>query len=180
MKLRVSIGFVLILGYWAWCGEREAVPWLLAMVCHETGHLITAACLHIPVREIRLAPLGARISLGGRLLSYGEEAWVASAGPVVNLLAALALFRRFPAFAGYSLVLGLLNLLPIRTLDGGRLLYAVLSRYGRPETADAALRITSVSAAVAVWVFSVYFLLRYQASFSLFVLSCALFAGFAM
>ena len=77
-------------------------------------------------------------------LSYAQDAWIAVAGPVVNLIAAwLSVQAEANLFAGINLSFGLLNLLPIRPLDGGRILEALLS-YFLPEQAEKILCVFSV------------------------------------
>jgi stage IV sporulation protein FB len=62
-------------------------------------------------------------------MGYAEEFLVAGAGPGVNLLLA-AMLARMPGgevLAGISLALAVLNLLPVRNLDGARMLRCGLS-----------------------------------------------------
>jgi hypothetical protein len=58
---------------------------LLAAAVHELGHLLAARVLHIPIRQMRLDLLGARLDVGGRMLSYGEEWALCAAGPIFSL-----------------------------------------------------------------------------------------------
>ena len=105
---------------------------VLAALLHEGGHLLAAWALRIPIKGLRLSFLGARLDAGGRLLSFGEEWLLSAAGPFASLvLAALAavFWEAAPAlrlFSCASLLLGLLNLLPIKSFDGGRMLECAL------------------------------------------------------
>ncbi len=108
---------------------------IAAAVIHEAGHLF---CLlrwgDIP-SKISLLPFGMRIERRGSVaLSYNQEAAAALAGPAVNLILAAALTVIY-AYTHYSVLLfpiainlglGLLNLMPIEPLDGGRILHALL------------------------------------------------------
>lgn len=110
---------------------------LLAFALHEAAHLLTARRLRIPVAEVRLLPFGALMSLDAEA-EGAEESTVALAGPLANLAAAggaslYAALRPAEAlspFLQYNLCMGLLNLLPILPLDGGRVLRGSLHRLG--------------------------------------------------
>ena len=99
---------------------------LLAAGLHECGHLLAARQMKIPLRALRLDFLGARIEVGNRMLSYGEEWLLAAAGPMFSLVGAVmatplwSVSRFFCVFSIASLLLGLLNLLPVKTFDGDR------------------------------------------------------------
>jgi membrane-associated protease RseP (regulator of RpoE activity) len=71
--------------------------------------------------------------------------------------------------------LGILNLLPIREFDGGRILGALLCRVGSQRAAQKTVNALSFFCVFTLWSFSVYLLLRFAASLSLFVFSISLF-----
>ena len=157
---------------------------VVAAVLHECGHLLAAKLLRIPPRALHLDLLGARIEVDGYLLSYGEEWVLCAAGPLVSLLAASAaapLWSAFEAarvFSCASLVLGLLNLLPIRTFDGGRMLECLLCRFGNERVAEWGLFLCSYLFLFLLWATAVYFLLRAGDGLSLLCFSISLFLRF--
>lgn len=121
-------------------GMRGSVgPLCAALAAHELAHLAAAKLARVEISEIRLMPFGgsARIENPYRL-SPGQLIAVSAAGPAANLAllflcAALAHWRLLrPGLAGAlarsNLTLMLFNLLPALPLDGGRVLYALLSR----------------------------------------------------
>lgn len=130
-----------------------------SVLAHELGHCAQARALGLRVRDVTLLPVGgfSRVEMGD---DPGEALWVSLAGPVVNVgiaavCAALALAARVPsphsfsAFVlavhrpgwgglvvyavGANLALGLLNLLPVPPLDGGRALAALLALGRGPD-----------------------------------------------
>ena len=147
-------------------GVSDGIPLIFAVLCHEAGHLIAARALRVPVREIRFSFLGARIMTGGRLLSYGEEWLLAAAGPLSGLLcsaAAYPLWGNFPGavrFSEVSLFLSLLNLLPIRTFDGGRMLACFLEAHIPERVARRIADACSFLLLFLIWCVSVYTVLR--------------------
>ena len=156
----------------------------LAAAFHEVGHLLAARLLGIPIRSLRLDLLGARMDTVGRMMTYGEEWLLAAAGPLFSLLLSLGLFFlwEISPFARLlscaSLLLGGLNLLPIRSFDGGRMLASSISYFFGERTSDYILRLTSFLFLFLLWAVSVYFLLLAGDGLSLFCFSMSLFSHF--
>ena len=126
-RVEVSPGFLLLLGALFWLDEGVGLlVWgLLACLLHELGHV--AAALAFGGRGERLALTVGGAELGfsySAPLSYGQDSLVALAGPAGNLLAgsaAMALNCYLPAVLSFGI--GVVNLLPIPPLDGGRGFY---------------------------------------------------------
>ncbi len=164
----------------------SAAATLLAVIIHEGGHLVAAALIGIKPNRFSLGPLGARLEVDTAELPYGKEIALAAAGPVSNLLGAAyalpmtaltsgALFESVCFFIAASVGLAILNLLPIKSFDGGRILSCALSlisdRFADGKLAGA----VSFLFLFALWVTSVYLILRTGASLSLFTFSVTLF-----
>ena len=175
----IALGFMIL-------ADRSGICLItvFAAVLHECGHLLAARLLHIPPRALHLDLLGARIEVDGYLLSYGEEWLLCAAGPIVSLLAASAaapLWSAFEAarvFSCASLVLGVLNLLPIRSFDGGRMLECLFCRFGNERVAQRCMTLCSYLFLFLLWATAVYFLLRAGDGLSLLCFSMSLFLRF--
>ena len=156
---------------------------LLAAAVHECGHLLAARWLGLPLRVMRLDLLGARLELSGSVLSFSDEWLLCAAGPCCSLLLSVILspLWKFSELAVLvscaSLLLGFLNLLPIRAFDGGRMLDAFLSYRFGAAASEQALRLTSLLSLFLIWCGSVYFLLRVGDGLSLLCFSMSLFFG---
>lgn len=139
-KWRVSAGFWLVLGVLFYLDEGVGLlPWgLLACLVHELGHLGAAKCLGGHPEQVSLTAVGAEMTMRySRTLSYGEDTVVALAGPAANLvLGGLAWAGQLYVLAALSVGVGAFNLLPIRPLDGARILRNYLSPRLGPERAD--------------------------------------------
>ena len=157
---------------------------LLAALVHEAGHLAAAYGMGIPLASIRLDPLGARIGIRNRLLTYGQEWLLAAMGPLFSLLASLVLaplWQEHPfaqLFSGASLLLGTLNLLPVSSFDGGRMTEVVLGRFFGVRAAARIMQAMTFLILLLLWTLSVYFLLRIGGGLSLLCFSVSLFARF--
>ena len=165
---------------------QELWPWtvvLAAAAVHECGHMAAAWSVGARIRGLTLDLLGARMELEG-FLSYGEEILVAAGGPFVSLAGAALAYplwvvtgvRAAGLFAAASGVLGLLNLLPVGTLDGGRILFCGTAWLWGESFAHTLLKITTGLLLIGLWMLAVYGLLRAGEMLSLFAFSMSLLA----
>lgn len=160
-------------------GLQDTVTVALAALLHELGHMAAAWGWSVPLRGLRLDLFGARMELGG-LLSYRAELAVATGGPLVSLAAAALVWPlgRFLGgaylFSAVSLGLGLINLLPVRGMDGGRMLACALSLLFGERVADMTLRVTTGLFLGGLWLLSVYCLLRLGETLTLFTFALCL------
>ncbi|MBO5227133.1 MAG: hypothetical protein J6B17_03485 [Ruminococcus sp.] len=101
---------------------------LFAAVLHEMAHLTAMLILGIGLKSVSFHGCGVRIYPEDRLLSYGKEIFILLAGPSSNLIMFLILYHyNGNEAAAAQLGLGLMNLMPCRNLDGGRVLRCCLS-----------------------------------------------------
>ena len=153
---------------------------LLAILLHECGHMAAAKCLRIPWRGFSMDFTGARMEVSGRMISFFEEWLLSAAGPLSGLLfAALgAILWKYTQYAVWfscaSLLLSLLNLLPIRTFDGGRMLECILLPLWGEAIALRVMRLSSFFCLFLIWAAAIYFLLRAGDGLSLLCFSMTL------
>lgn len=184
-KSRISLSlFAVGIGLWALTApSRVPLLTLCAILIHEAGHLCVARLCGVCCRGFALTPFEARIHLAGAI-SYEKEILICLGGPLFNLGSAAfgqwlaggsLLTSPLTYFAGVSVALALLNLLPVASLDGGRILYCVLSRIGLHLFALPTVKILSFLSLFCLWSASVYTLLRHGGNLSLFLFSVTLF-----
>lgn len=166
----------------------------LAALLHEGGHILMAAACGVGLSGLRLDLYGARLGLSG-LISYRQELWVSLGGPLANLLTVLLLLPLWRSWgcpvyeggmlphgaAGFLSILlpasaGLcaVNLLPVATLDGGRILSCALAQWVGEGVARTAGQVCTAVCAGGLWLLSAYALLRAGQQLSLFVFSFTL------
>lgn len=131
---------------------------LPAALLHELAHYAVLRLCGVRAARFTLTGLGASLYVPElHRLSYGAELLSAAAGPLMNLLlwVLLSLTGReeLTLFAGAQMVLGVLNLLPVRPMDGGRILWLATAYLTEPYTADrvaAAVGLAASSALLAL------------------------------
>ena len=142
-------------------GLRDETPALLiSLIAHEAGHLAAARAARVRMDALTVMPFGCALKLGNLYaLSPGQVLAVSAGGPMFSLLllfadGALAHWGVLsPAFAldllRVTLLLLLFNLLPALPLDGGRMLYALLSeRMGRARAVELGILLGRIVAAL--------------------------------
>ena len=138
-KFSITWGSAALLVLALIAGAGEVLPLvILSALCHELGHLTALRLVGAKVEQIRLTAFGAEIRADTRYLSYGREIFCTLAGPAINLILAVVLARAAGDYllAGANLFLGVFNLLPLPSLDGGRALYLAVSWFTDPLLAD--------------------------------------------
>ena len=163
-------------------GNKYTFICILAAFLHELGHVIAARLLDIKISEFSLGVLGARLRLSERVYSYGQEVIVSAAGPFSNIVFALLAFLFFDGenaeiFIAFSLFLAILNLLPIRTFDGGRIFECLLLLFLPLHFSKRIIDVSTFIFIFFLWSVSVYFLLIYASSLNLFIFSASLFSS---
>ena len=181
-KIKISFSFLLMLFTLIISHSYLSLAALSAAFLHEMGHLCAARLCGIPLRELKLNVFGASLTLDQALCSYKSEIFLASAGPLVNIITvatmipfANVLSDPLILFFISSAFLGILNLLPISDFDGGRIFSCILLQILPEKAASSIYVLVSFFTVLCLWLTSVYLLLRLGASLSLFVFSTALF-----
>lgn len=105
-------------------GLPEGALFLASLLLHEVGHMLTATLLGVPVREIGLELRGAYVRRA-HATRRRDEILIAVSGPLMNLLIAMPFIfvpRLGLQLATCNLMLGVINLLPLPSSDGLRIL----------------------------------------------------------
>lgn len=188
-RRRISVDPAALAAFgWLLIVERSDLGWLSvgAAAVHEMGHLAAARLLGLPMGDCSVGIFGVRIGIAQQMLSYRDEAILAAAGPLANLLSAAAgwgllrlgcfrpqIERRLLFFMAASLVLACVNLLPLRSFDGGRLLGCAAALFG-DRTALRVLDISTFFCVVLLFFLTGLLWLTLTQNFSLLALSAAL------
>jgi len=146
---------------------NEFFWFLTAVLLHELGHILCARLMKIPLNGCSVRPCGALLTFDFSRTSYLREGCVHLAGAAAGILSA-ALALRFLGgsaeyFAGISIVLAAVNLLPVRGFDGGGVLHCLLSAVLSPETSEKICRTVSLIVILLLWTAVLWVELRVRA-----------------
>ena len=133
-RLGVRFSFLAVLFFMLEISRSDWGLWcVLCCILHELGHFTAFALVGSRPKELWLEAGGMRIVPAAGLLAPGKEAFVLCGGCLINFLSAGLLFwLSCPQAAGFHLFLGIFNLFPVKSLDGGRLLALFWSRRPLP------------------------------------------------
>ena len=158
------------------------LPTLLAVLVHEAAHLFIMWVLDCAPTSIRLIPASLQIN---KRFSFSpkNDILIAAVGPVANLILCATLYFNYVAFGNeailyYSLlnlIIGCFNLLPVKGLDGGTILYNLICKFKGHEKAALIMRIiTLILAAVVIFV-AVTLTIRQRLNISVYIVGIYLF-----
>ena len=187
-KLKIKTGFFpLLLSLTLILTKPNYFPALfLSVFIHELGHLLGAKLCRVTIKELKLGIFGAGLSPKDALISYKKEIVLCLLGPLANFLSILIAHMIIPRsllaneffsnFLMSSLALGMLNLLPVESFDGGRILSSVLHMIFSVRLCEILCKLISFIFIFLLWSLSVYLLIKVGASLTLFVFSASTFA----
>ncbi len=112
------------------CIDRCSVmlPALLAAFFHELGHTLAMLLLGGRMKSICLRAWGILIDCVDYSLKPISRIIILAAGPLVNLILAVVLYKYNTDFCAVNIVCAVLNLLPCYNLDGGEILFTALEQ----------------------------------------------------
>ena len=153
------------------------LPTFFAVFMHECGHLFAMWILGCAPKKIKLIPASVQIT-NAAFTGYKNDFLIAVSGPLVNFILFLAFYYNYSLFenrlVGYfaliNLMLGILNLLPVKGLDGGTVLFSILCRITDINKATLMLKIITLILAVAIIVTAVFSTVRDKTNISLYIM----------
>lgn len=121
--VHITFFLVFLISFLAGSFYVTASAFLMAF-CHELSHLLSALLLKERCHGIALMPYGCRLFLN-KPSTLSHEFLIALSGPLFNFL----MLFLFPDGVLYDVnsAMVLINLFPLMPLDGGRMLFALLS-----------------------------------------------------
>lgn len=178
--------------------------YICAAAIHEFGHIAAARVLGIKIKDISFDYSGLRLAIDEHLTPYSSEIWLAASGPLSNLLASCVVMifvnqsnrelltmleaaRDFadggsPSLLGIcgffivaSCVQATINILPVKTFDGGRIIQCMLARTFDENVSNTVLSITSAIFLFILWTTSLYLMLRISSGLGMYIFSASIF-----
>lgn len=154
------------------------LPSLFAIFMHETAHLFAMWVLESAPKQIRLIPASVQI-VRKMNTRQKNDIIIAACGPIVNIILFLSLYVNYMSFknemclyyALINLIVGLFNLLPVSGLDGGTILFNIISRKKDIRTAQITVKLLTFVIALTVGIFAVMLTVKGKINLSLYILA---------
>lgn len=157
--------------------RNTALLGIAAAAIHEGGHLLMMVLCRVPPKAVEIQPFGVIIyEKEGCSRRWVQEGLISLGGPLANgaaVLIALPLSPYLPVetFLLANGALGLFNLLPVESLDGGRSLGAFLSPVLPPRALSRLLTVLSLLCILPMATLGFWALLTSPWNFSLLLVS---------
>ncbi len=153
------------------------LPTLFSVICHEAGHLFCMWALGSTPKRIKLIPACVQIT-DSIVRRYKIDNAVSLCGPMVNILLFFVFYINYSIwksepvliFAFLNLILGLFNLLPVKGLDGGRILHNIIAQKRDIARADLILKLLGFIFAAIFIILAVVLHLKGKINVSIYIL----------
>jgi stage IV sporulation protein FB len=147
---------------------------------HEMGHLLMMILVGNKPKKIKFEIVGMNIIRDNNFsISTKREIAISVGGPVMNFIVVivsciiLCLYESHIILtcACINLILMTFNLLPIKSLDGGAILYFLLSQHFENALCRKILKITSALFIVVIYLWALYVFVITKYNFSLIIIA---------
>ena len=146
---------------------------LLACFIHELGHIVMFIAVGYTPQKLTFELTGIRLTKPIQELSRGKELLVQLAGSGTNLAIFFLLVSTIESVSFYSifgvthLVLGVFNLLPLKSFDGGKVLSIIASYFMSENATQIVCTITDFICILFLLTACIFMIVTSNSSFSL-------------
>lgn len=153
---------------------------VVSSLLHEAGHLFAMFLVNNRPKAVKFEMVGMNIIRQENIkISTKEEIVISLGGPFVNfinlMLSCFSLCfcenQLILICACINLILMSFNLLPIKSLDGGAILYFLLSQHFESSICRKILKITSIFFISLIYLWAIYVLVVSRYNFSLIIIA---------
>ena len=131
LKIELSFYFLLIISFILAADQSKIAKYfVLSILIHELGHLIFILYYKIKIEKISFKVYGINIEIENeRYLQNYKEVILLLGGSLANFLSAAVIYlflSDLNIFIMTNLILGIFNLFPVDSLDGGKIINIML------------------------------------------------------
>lgn len=181
LTIEISFLFLLFLSFLFYINKKIILISIISSIIHELGHIIPMIYFGKRITKIKIDALNFTINKNENIVNKNlENLVITTSGPILNLVVAIVTYFFYVKSIKYSNTLYLLsinnfflfilNICPVKNLDGGNLLYNFLLKMTDPGTASRMLDIFSFLFIIPFAIFGFIILLKNKYSFSLLAL----------
>ncbi len=109
---------------------------LVTCILHEFGHIIAMCICDVNVERMTFYGAGIKINLNNsKITNFVQDVFILIAGVIINFTLFFVFYYLFnntfsaKIFAVFNLLIGILNLIPFRYTDGGKILSIFIDRF---------------------------------------------------
>lgn len=185
-KFKISFFFVAFFTSAIFIDKSGGIAWgIVSTAIHELGHILVMIQQGSKPKKIKFSMFDINIvDYESETRNYKNEIFLMLAGPLANFLFAVIFYIAYAYSYNSSLllplyenfILGFFNLLPIVSLDGGKILFIILANKMDEHKAVKILDIISFIFILLIAMIGFYILLESKYNFSLLFVSCYLMA----
>lgn len=154
---------------------------VLSAFIHEVSHIVSFILLGKRPKKLSFEITGILLEKDNICMTIKQELIVLFSGSAVNLIIFVCIFsfksnnQMLNIFAISNLILGVMNLLPLDTFDGGKIVNLILSTIANTNIAFKICKF--IQTIITIIFFIVYFILviNYSFNFSLLIIAIYLF-----
>lgn len=147
----------------------------LCAILHECGHIIAMRCFGVTPKSIKLRLFDIAIETDSSK-TFLSDFIVTLSGPFMNLGLSLLFYFVYKPLCLINLVIGLFNLMPIDTFDGGHALSLLLLRKLSPSTTRVILKVLTFAFLLPLFLCGILVLFYSKYNYSLLLISLYLLA----
>ena len=146
----------------------------IASLVHELVHIVFILLFGAHISKFSLTLFGGNIKRNTtKIIANPKEAVISFSAPVTNIVigvVSLLFTREASIFGIVNLFIGVFNILPFYSFDGGRGLYYLITIKFSDNVANVILNITSITVTVVFSFISVFSFINYNKNYLLLIL----------
>lgn len=184
IKIEISFLFICLISSFVIIESSNLLVWgLSSALLHELGHILVMILVGHKPSKITFNVFDIDIKDNSRNnRDYKEDIFILLGGPTANFLIVAVLWVLYVncknedilILITENLFLGIFNIMPIESLDGGQILYIYLSNKLQQDKALMVLELISFLVLLPLAAIGFYILLVSKYNYSLLLLSCYL------
>ena len=117
--------------------SHEFLVTIVVSTLHEIGHIIATLICKRNISYVKINAFSVDIIQKDSFLPYSQELFILICGPILNIISyvifqsvySIIRIEILESFAVQNLLIGIMNLLPISSLDGGQILSIILKKF---------------------------------------------------
>ena len=171
IEINISFLFLLVITLMIFIDKSGLIiPMLISISLHEFAHILAMLLTRCRIKRINLIPCCIEISRDFCDKTSGEI-FISISGPLINIVLFFVFYKIDIVFSLINLCLGLFNILPLTTLDGGEILKTILLKKFSEDKVNLILKTFNLTFGVFGLVSGIVLMIENKINFTLILFS---------